>query len=1367
MTISTKLWKGLGAGLVVVLLGFAVVRTWVVPALIVRAIQGQIEGRVTIRDWWLNGRTAGLVGLTVHEQAAANSPVLATVARVSTDLSVWRFLGGQFLPGRIELQNAEVKLRVDKAGRILNLPTLKARGEVPRLPAVAVDAARVVLQGEGRADAMVVAGLVGQLHPDASGRTLTLSGQTNDPTWGRWTASGQIRPLDRRGDVRLHGARVEADPKTLADVPFIPAEIWTHVVPRGPVKVEVQLDWLAERAPEFQAKTEVTLLGTSAQFPTLDLAAANTTGTLRVDGPLVQAEQMQGEAIGGQVLGGGTLDFGRSPPRINLDLQLKKIKVEDTPKLWQLDQSGITGLLTGQVALRALLNPSGVDLSGSTGEANIENAQIQGIPVKRLHLAMRAQGADLKYDTDSPKESQAERRLPGLIASLASVRSDGLRWGWNTLVGPQLIALQAPSDRDPAAAKEAKDPAKPPEEQPRPFAVQLPKTISTQLELEDVDMAELIAKAQFLAAFPFPVPVTGKLSLKAKATLPLGQLSDIKQYVFQGDATLKQASVFHVDFTLLTARLDLADGVLDLKDLRGVLVSRPDGGPDNPPDRPAPEVPAEGPLPPGGFRGQLRAELAPAGGLTARFEGNQLPLSELSAPLLPRPTPLDGLASMSVEAESNLAKASDPAAWRVSGKGESVQISYRGAVLDRVALQFRLKDGRLDLPSLTALMGGHPLTVKGALELKPPLSYQATLNVEDWDLATIVTLIPNTPQPAPVRGRLSAQAEAQGTISPWTLTTDGKGQLAQFQAGPVPLGDVPFRWMTDRDSVLISDVEARPFGGRVSAEATIPVTGGGSAEGSATFSRIDTAQLSASLPGQDLKLTGRADGSVNFVVPPNAAGLAANVRVSSPDLTFQGIPAEQVRASIQANQGVLNYEVTANSLGGKLKVRGDVPLKASPPPTPGHAADGNLRFEGFSLAQLASVFKTGRSSAFPLTGDGSIDANIRTVLAGATKGLWMHGFLELGDLRWDRKEPVGQLRGVVAKSPTVWRVDPLNGELMGGVASGVLWGTTPATGSAETGFNFRLDRAAVNRLLVFAPELARHVSGLGTVQASGRLDQDLRAEVGLTVNQGQIAGLPLHDLRLPASLVFTPSTGAGSLQLRQTSARFAGGRVRGDASLRLGNDRSFQGQVELTSIDLHTLNQVGSDSNRLATGRISGRIALSSTDMNLPDRLRGTVNLDLDDAALFSVPVFRELGRFLGSAQGGLFEDGDLVATIANRQLIIESFTLEGRLVQLHATGTVGFDTQLNLEVLVNTNQIIPETGLALVALIPGLSAVLDRSEQALLQFGSFLSNRLVKLRVSGTLKNPVVNIDASILVAKTATTFFAGALKLPLGFLR
>lgn len=112
-------------------------------------------------------------------------------------------------------------------------------------------------------------------------------------------------------------------------------------------------------------------------------------------------------------------------------------------------------------------------------------------------------------------------------------------------------------------------------------------------------------------------------------------------------------------------------------------------------------------------------------------------------------------------------------------------------------------------------------------------------------------------------------------------------------------------------------------------------------------------------------------------------------------------------------------------------------------------------------------------------------------------------------------------------------------------------------------------------------------------------------------------------------------------------------------------------------------------------------------------------------------------------------------------------FTLEGRLVQLHATGTVGFDGQLNLEVLINTNQIIPETGQALVARIPGLRDVLGRSRDAVLKVSNFLSNRLLKLRVSGTIRNPSVAIDPSIVVAETAVAFFAGVLKLPLGFLK
>jgi translocation and assembly module TamB len=164
---------------------------------------------------------------------------------------------------------------------------------------------------------------------------------------------------------------------------------------------------------------------------------------------------------------------------------------------------------------------------------------------------------------------------------------------------------------------------------------------------------------------------------------------------------------------------------------------------------------------------------------------------------------------------------------------------------------------------------------------------------------------------------------------------------------------------------------------------------------------------------------------------------------------------------------------------------------------------------------------------------------------------------------------------------------------------------------------------------------------------------------------------------------------------------------------------------------------------------------------------RGRIDLDLNDASFVSVPVFRQLDKFLGASRGGLFEDGDLSGRIANRQLYVDVLTLEGRLVQIHASGTVGFDGQLNLEALVNTNEIIAQSGEALLAMIPGLRTVIRRREEAKLQFAGFLSNRLLKLRVSGTLKNPSVSADPTIGVADSAVSFFAGVLKLPLGLVR
>ena len=95
MRLSAKIVRRLGLGLLVTLLVFAIARTWVVPRLIVAGIGSSYQGRVTIRDWWLNTRSAGVVGLTLHEGHEARSPAWATADRVSTDLSLGSLLRGR------------------------------------------------------------------------------------------------------------------------------------------------------------------------------------------------------------------------------------------------------------------------------------------------------------------------------------------------------------------------------------------------------------------------------------------------------------------------------------------------------------------------------------------------------------------------------------------------------------------------------------------------------------------------------------------------------------------------------------------------------------------------------------------------------------------------------------------------------------------------------------------------------------------------------------------------------------------------------------------------------------------------------------------------------------------------------------------------------------------------------------------------------------------------------------------------------------------------------------------------------------------------------------------------------------------------
>ena len=232
-------------------------------------------------------------------------------------------------------------------------------------------------------------------------------------------------------------------------------------------------------------------------------------------------------------------------------------------------------------------------------------------------------------------------------------------------------------------------------------------------------------------------------------------------------------------------------------------------------------------------------------------------------------------------------------------------------------------------------------------------------------------------------------------------------------------------------------------------------------------------------------------------------------------------------------------------------------------------------------------------------------------------------------------------------TPAGWRVDPINGDLLGGVASGSLWGSTVTTPAADARgeSSGRIQRPGRPRRAERRGRRSCHlrgvkVDGFGTLRLAGTLGETLHATGDLHVAGARVGGLAVSELKVPAVLATTGGSGSGTLHVRRYSARIAGGHVHGDALVHIGADRAFQGDIVLTDVDLESIARIESEARRPASGKISGRVTLHGHDARSTRSYRGRVNLTLDDASLVALPVFRELDKFLGSARGGLFEAG-------------------------------------------------------------------------------------------------------------------------------
>jgi hypothetical protein len=241
-----------------------------------------------------------------------------------------------------------------------------------------------------------------------------------------------------------------------------------------------------------------------------------------------------------------------------------------------------------------------------------------------------------------------------------------------------------------------------------------------------------------------------------------------------------------------------------------------------------------------------------------------------------------------------------------------------------------------------------------------------------------------------------------------------------------------------------------------------------------------------------------------------------------------------------------------------------------------------------------------------------------------------------------------------------------------------------------------------------------------------------------------------------------PARGRAQIEIADTSAHVARGRVSGRASLGFGVGTHLDGGLRFQGVDLRTLLRPFSEGTQLGAGQASGRIDFAGHDVRSFDDVTATVEASFSQTQAFQLPILSQVTTFIVPGQSGTtFQSGDLRGRLANGIFRVQRLTLSGNFVRLFAEGNVTTAGRLNLEVTAATGAVGLGAGtLRLLGL--RLPAVGPIPLALVLQVTDFLSSRSVHLRVSGTVRSPTVRIEPLSLLTDEAVNFFLAPYRVP-----
>ena len=221
----------------------------------------------------------------------------------------------------------------------------------------------------------------------------------------------------------------------------------------------------------------------------------------------------------------------------------------------------------------------------------------------------------------------------------------------------------------------------------------------------------------------------------------------------------------------------------------------------------------------------------------------------------------------------------------------------------------------------------------------------------------------------------------------------------------------------------------------------------------------------------------------------------------------------------------------------------------------------------------------------------------------------------------------------------------------------------------------------------------------------------------------------------------------------ETSAQAGRGRLNGKLLVAWDVTARVDGQLRFARVDLQNFLRQVMGPTQVGGGLMSGRFDFSGRDMRSVADLNGILEASFEQSQALNVPVLRQVAPYLGLGANTTFQKGDLRARLDNGMFRIQRLALEGPNVQMYVEGTVSLEGRLNLQVMAQTGAFGIDPRLRLLGVrIPVAGPVpLVVFQEA----STLLSNRVIHLHVTGTLRSPHIRVLPLAVFTQEALRYF------------